>query len=157
LLIPVPIDKRKAEAERIKQKYSDRIPVRLVPFPYMHHNTDASSSTSSRSPSFPLTFPPHLLVIVCWRSVCGGQVICEKVKDSDIALLDKKKYLVPKVCSPSLLLIVAAICMLCGGCGVMQRRCACVTHGCQMRCGRERDHDVCFVGGEWSDGVVATG
>jgi hypothetical protein len=26
------------------------------------------------------------------------QVICEKVKDSDIAVLDKKKYLVPKVC-----------------------------------------------------------
>ncbi|KAI5450316.1 ubiquitin-like protein atg8 [Naganishia albida] len=44
-----PFDKRKAEAERIKQKYSDRIPV-----------------------------------------------ICEKVKDSDIAVLDKKKYLVPK-------------------------------------------------------------
>ncbi|KAJ9095167.1 ubiquitin-like protein atg8 [Naganishia adeliensis] len=42
-------DKRKAEAERIKQKYNDRIPV-----------------------------------------------ICEKVKDSHIAVLDKKKYLVPK-------------------------------------------------------------
>src|SRR6266536_5115568 len=43
-----PFDKRKAEAERIRQKYPDRIPV-----------------------------------------------ICEKVEKSDIATIDKKKYLVP--------------------------------------------------------------
>uniref|UniRef100_A0A8H7NL98 Autophagy-related protein n=1 Tax=Bionectria ochroleuca TaxID=29856 RepID=A0A8H7NL98_BIOOC len=43
-----PFEKRKAEAERICQKYSDRIPV-----------------------------------------------ICEKVEKSDIATIDKKKYLVP--------------------------------------------------------------
>ncbi|TDZ25415.1 Autophagy-related protein 8 [Colletotrichum orbiculare MAFF 240422] len=43
-----PFEKRKAEAERIRQKYSDRIPV-----------------------------------------------ICEKVEKSDIATIDKKKYLVP--------------------------------------------------------------
>ncbi|KAK9446385.1 autophagy protein Atg8 ubiquitin like-domain-containing protein [Limtongia smithiae] len=42
------LEKRKAEAERIRQKYSDRIPV-----------------------------------------------ICEKVEKSDIATIDKKKYLVP--------------------------------------------------------------
>lgn len=28
-----PFEKRKAEAERIRQKYSDRIPVRLFPSP----------------------------------------------------------------------------------------------------------------------------
>merc|ERR1712137_1130015 len=43
-----PFEKRKAEAERIRQKYADRIPV-----------------------------------------------ICEKVEKSDIATIDKKKYLVP--------------------------------------------------------------
>ncbi|KAJ2612906.1 Autophagy- protein 8 [Coemansia sp. RSA 1365] len=43
-----PFEKRKAEAERIRKKYSDRIPV-----------------------------------------------ICEKVEKSDIATIDKKKYLVP--------------------------------------------------------------
>ncbi|KAI4715407.1 hypothetical protein E4T48_08403 [Aureobasidium sp. EXF-10727] len=43
-----PFEKRKAEAERIRQKYTDRIPV-----------------------------------------------ICEKVEKSDIATIDKKKYLVP--------------------------------------------------------------
>ncbi|KAI9595393.1 autophagy protein Atg8 ubiquitin like protein [Syncephalis fuscata] len=43
-----PFEKRKAEAERIRQKYPDRIPV-----------------------------------------------ICEKVERSDIAIIDKKKYLVP--------------------------------------------------------------
>lgn len=36
-----------------------------------------------------------------------GQVICEKVKDSDIAVLDKKKYLVPKVCFPVRLLLLS--------------------------------------------------
>lgn len=35
------------------------------------------------------------------------QVICEKVKDSDIAVLDKKKYLVPKVCFPVRLLLLS--------------------------------------------------
>ena len=43
-----PFEKRKAESERIRQKYSDRIPV-----------------------------------------------ICEKIEKSDIATIDKKKYLVP--------------------------------------------------------------
>ncbi|KAM5509582.1 autophagy protein 8 [Fusarium oxysporum f. sp. phaseoli] len=55
-----PFEKRKAEAERIRQKYSDRIPVRNLP------------------------------VALIWT-----QVICEKVEKSDIATIDKKKYLVP--------------------------------------------------------------
>jgi GABA(A) receptor-associated protein len=59
-----PFEKRKAEAERIRQKYNDRIPVRL-PAP-------APSCTANRV-----------------------QVICEKVEKSDIATIDKKKYLVP--------------------------------------------------------------
>ena len=67
-----PFEKRKAEAERIRQKYADRIPVSL------------SSSTASPHPYRKrqnLTSPP--------------QVICEKVEKSDIATIDKKKYLVP--------------------------------------------------------------
>jgi GABA(A) receptor-associated protein len=59
-----PFEKRKAEAERIRQKYNDRIPVRL-PAP-------APACTANRV-----------------------QVICEKVEKSDIATIDKKKYLVP--------------------------------------------------------------
>jgi GABA(A) receptor-associated protein len=63
-----PFEKRKAEAERIRQKYNDRIPVRLEPqlatsYPYLPSNST--------------------------------QVICEKVEKSDIATIDKKKYLVP--------------------------------------------------------------
>jgi len=63
-----PFEKRKAEAERIRQKYNDRIPVCLP-----------------CSQSF-----PHLVV-----SANKPQVICEKVEKSDIATIDKKKYLVP--------------------------------------------------------------
>lgn len=66
-----PFEKRKAEAERIRQKYNDRIPVRLPACP------------CSISP-----FPQN--------SVANSiQVICEKVEKSDIATIDKKKYLVP--------------------------------------------------------------
>jgi GABA(A) receptor-associated protein len=66
-----PFEKRKAEAERIRQKYNDRIPVRLP------------ACTCSISP-----FPQN--------SVANSiQVICEKVEKSDIATIDKKKYLVP--------------------------------------------------------------
>ena len=59
-----PFEKRKAEAERIRQKYNDRIPVR-VPVP----------------------------ALLCISN--RVQVICEKVEKSDIATIDKKKYLVP--------------------------------------------------------------
>lgn len=64
-----PFEKRKAEAERIRQKYADRIPVSLFLI-----------STSCGSHDW---FESH------W------QVICEKVEKSDIATIDKKKYLVP--------------------------------------------------------------
>ena len=60
-----PFEKRKAEAERIRQKYSDRIPVRRTRFP------------------------------ASLRPLTQSQVICEKVEKSDIATIDKKKYLVP--------------------------------------------------------------
>lgn len=60
-------EKRKAEAERIRQKYADRIPV-----------------------SFPLYAAP-----VKHAANRVFQVICEKVEKSDIATIDKKKYLVP--------------------------------------------------------------
>ena len=61
--------KRKAEAERIRAKYNDRIPV------------------SSRL---------HLTVISCsLPPLTHDQVICEKVEKSEIATIDKKKYLVP--------------------------------------------------------------
>jgi GABA(A) receptor-associated protein len=63
-----PFEKRKAEAERIRQKYNDRIPVRL-------------------EPQLPASFP-HIIPN-------STQVICEKVEKSDIATIDKKKYLVP--------------------------------------------------------------
>ncbi|KAF2718562.1 autophagy-like protein 8 [Polychaeton citri CBS 116435] len=66
-----PFEKRKAEAERIRQKYSDRIPVRTCP-------SDMTIYTSPRS-----------LVDAT------ASVICEKVEKSDIATIDKKKYLVP--------------------------------------------------------------
>lgn len=59
--------KRKAEAERIRAKYNDRIPV----------------SSPFTSPSFRVHPLTH------------DQVICEKVEKSEIATIDKKKYLVP--------------------------------------------------------------
>ena len=59
-----PFERRKAEADRIRQKYTDRVPVSIV---------YASALTLT-----------HI-----------SQVICEKVERSDIAVIDKKKYLVP--------------------------------------------------------------
>lgn len=66
-----PFEKRKAEAERIRQKYSDRIPVSISHFDDLA--VTAFITNTSRRP----------------------QVICEKVEKSDIATIDKKKYLVP--------------------------------------------------------------
>lgn len=57
------LEKRKAEADRIRQKYADRIPVCRRHCPTIIANI--------------------------------FQVICEKVEKSDIATIDKKKYLVP--------------------------------------------------------------
>ena len=68
-----PFEKRKAEAERIRQKYADRIPVS-----HRHHSQIYVTLNYS-----------ILTVIFCL------QVICEKVEKSDIATIDKKKYLVP--------------------------------------------------------------
>ena len=60
-------EKRKAEAERIRQKYADRIPVRLQ----------------------------SMLRCLALDVACFGQVICEKAERTDIPTIDKKKYLVP--------------------------------------------------------------
>ena len=70
-----PFEKRKAEAERIRQKYADRIPVCL---------SSKLVSLSALSYTFLSTSNSAFL-----------QVICEKVEKSDIATIDKKKYLVP--------------------------------------------------------------
>lgn len=70
-----PFEKRKAEAERIRQKYADRIPVSTYP------------QLSGPHPSSSLA-----LGILTDNVI---QVICEKVEKSDIATIDKKKYLVP--------------------------------------------------------------
>ena len=76
-----PFEKRKAEAERIRQKYADRIPVSLP----------------SHSLKYPIAFSsPSLFrdpLTDC--NSARYQVICEKVEKSDIATIDKKKYLVP--------------------------------------------------------------
>ena len=62
-------EKRKAEAERIRQKYPDRIPVRL----FVWNGGDGDGL------------------------IYRGQVICEKADKTDIPTIDKKKYLVPSV------------------------------------------------------------
>jgi hypothetical protein len=64
-------EKRKAEAERIRQKYPDRIPVRLC-----------------------LYRSPEMMYNVYEK------VICEKADRTDIPTIDKKKYLVPSVRKP---------------------------------------------------------
>ena len=73
-----PFEKRKAEAERIRQKYADRIPVSGSSITHSLRNTDFLISCPSR-----------------YINVAALQVICEKVEKSDIATIDKKKYLVP--------------------------------------------------------------
>ncbi|GJD02075.1 putative microtubule associated protein 1A/1B [Colletotrichum higginsianum] len=77
-----PFEKRKAEAERIRQKYSDRIPLRVLSaVPHVPRSSPPISYLLSRT--LPLT------------KAFAVQVICEKVEKSDIATIDKKKYLVP--------------------------------------------------------------
>ena len=68
-----PFEKRKAEAERIRQKYLDRIPVSAAQPPATRSTETTRTMTDAYLP----------------------QVICEKVEKSDIATIDKKKYLVP--------------------------------------------------------------
>lgn len=99
------LDKRKAEAERIRQKYQDRIPVSLT--------TVKAGRLSRGVRADPLFSLPRLDALIRWdvcyfapvarrnhrrsRRLCRAQVICEKTKGSDIAEIDKKKYLVPSV------------------------------------------------------------
>jgi Autophagy protein Atg8 ubiquitin like len=81
-----PFEKRKAEAERIRQKYADRIPVsQLLPYLFL----------SSRISSLPSITHPSTSVAPILTIPSNPQVICEKVEKSDIATIDKKKYLVP--------------------------------------------------------------
>jgi GABA(A) receptor-associated protein len=75
-----PFEKRKAEAERIRQKYADRIPV--------SHSRRRRGRPALESDARPATF------CTAWLTT-SPQVICEKVEKSDIATIDKKKYLVP--------------------------------------------------------------
>ena len=79
-------EKRKAEAERIRQKYPDRIPVsgnvpfsRVENYSVMMEQDSLSQSYGSRA------------------DASSSQVICEKAEKSDIPTIDKKKYLVPAV------------------------------------------------------------
>lgn len=80
-----PFEKRKAEAERIRQKYADRIPVSIFDSRGFPPKEGGWLKPNSRT------------LTAC--SVANGlvnlQVICEKVEKSDIATIDKKKYLVP--------------------------------------------------------------
>lgn len=79
-----PFEKRKAEAERIRQKYADRIPVSQL-----QHRSPKSCLCFFESTSYPLRPCDGT------NDECAIQVICEKVEKSDIATIDKKKYLVP--------------------------------------------------------------
>ncbi|KAK9769633.1 putative Autophagy-related protein [Seiridium cardinale] len=95
-----PFEKRKAEAERIRQKYSDRIPVSylfcLCPSP-------SSLSPLRKKPGVAQAVGGVAYTAACYRLSPPlprhlphrQHVICEKVEKSDIATIDKKKYLVP--------------------------------------------------------------
>lgn len=93
-----PFEKRKAEAERIRQKYADRIPVShlhvFVKAQLSYNdelNCDEVFSLADRNLCIFLLAgsqePPDADLLI--------KVICEKVEKSDIATIDKKKYLVP--------------------------------------------------------------
>lgn len=92
-----PFEKRKAEAERIRQKYLDRIPVSNssdLPCPNREQSSPSSKTLAAHSRRRRLSLPQsspaeQLLTRLLF------QVICEKVEKSDIATIDKKKYLVP--------------------------------------------------------------
>lgn len=78
-------EKRKAEAERIRQKYADRIPVSI--------SSDPPSALPSREGAWQSCFATR--IAGSRHADQMPQVICEKVEKSDIATIDKKKYLVP--------------------------------------------------------------
>ncbi|POS81154.1 microtubule associated protein 1A/1B [Diaporthe helianthi] len=88
-----PFEKRKAEAERIRQKYLDRIPVSSsydIPHPSREQSPPVPDDARRRCLSQPPVSPAEQQLT---RFL--SQVICEKVEKSDIATIDKKKYLVP--------------------------------------------------------------
>ncbi|KAK9207524.1 hypothetical protein WN943_017813 [Citrus x changshan-huyou] len=70
-------EKRRAEAERIREKYPDRIPI-----------SEISSQSVSHLLVSSVLGPPSMLCVLV-------QVIVEKAERSDIPTIDKKKYLVP--------------------------------------------------------------
>ncbi len=82
-----PFEKRKAEAERIRQKYTDRIPVSF--------SFNDLNPTLARALEPFLQFPAFSVLKAELLDSFLQQVICEKVEKSDIATIDKKKYLVP--------------------------------------------------------------
>lgn len=108
-----PFEKRKAEAERIRQKYSDRIPVcrprpsgrpprdrhlSFITYPSSSHPlapASAPSAPSAASPPLPKPPPTTTTSSSQDKKLTAKKVICEKVEKSDIATIDKKKYLVP--------------------------------------------------------------
>jgi GABA(A) receptor-associated protein len=83
-MYPWPTEKRKSEAERIRAKYPDRIPV---------------------SVEINCCLICHVrlidvgLKISCRMPLLHDQVICEKADRSDIPDIDKKKYLVSDTAS----------------------------------------------------------
>jgi GABA(A) receptor-associated protein len=94
-----PFEKRKAEAERIRQKYADRIPVCIFAidiFPSFRPQPllPPDNETGGACPCPVTAFQPPSLSLNNMLT-CFLQVICEKVEKSDIATIDKKKYLVP--------------------------------------------------------------
>jgi hypothetical protein len=119
------IDKRKQEAERIRNKYNDRIPVSTSRVEFrvgcgrpirrtvslgmpadQFYNFRAPLSTSRLLlvNSAELIYRNLFCTLVASRAcshfghiIDSHQVICEKVEKSDISDIDKKKYLVPAV------------------------------------------------------------
>ncbi|KAF5525892.1 Autophagy-related protein 8 [Colletotrichum aenigma] len=88
-----PFEKRKAEAERIRQKYSDRIPYGAI----VVAAAFVSFARYRWCPTFPDRHRRSPIIPSCTFKLTTilTQVICEKVEKSDIATIDKKKYLVP--------------------------------------------------------------
>ncbi|GAY41925.1 hypothetical protein CUMW_063080 [Citrus unshiu] len=93
-------EKRRAEAERIREKYPDRIPYpsfvglggrlnNALTLLKVHVDHSTAGSMGMRSYNHTFLKKVHLLVGFAWL------VIVEKAERSDIPTIDKKKYLVP--------------------------------------------------------------
>ena len=62
----------------------------------MYHVPSPSQSSSSASAAASIIVHPAIVnQATCTDNPANKQVICEKVEKSDIATIDKKKYLVP--------------------------------------------------------------